>query len=163
MLGLWNKFLATALKDKEENAIEFCRHYLQYRFILNLAEGITQGVFTIDDLTDLENWERYLSRFCNTKHFEFDEILYFNIDVNKRFVMILYIFPKPRYVMEARYGAVVVNKKTHKTKYYTYEYEGENSWSIVEHHRYNTYKISVIKSCELKDFAKRILKKASVY
>lgn len=44
--------------------------------------------------------------------------------------MALYIFPKPRQVPEAAFGAVLINTTNNDAKYYTLEYSFDGAWVL---------------------------------
>lgn len=44
--------------------------------------------------------------------------------------MALYIFPKPRQVPEAAFGAVLINTTDNNARYYTLEYSFDGAWVL---------------------------------
>ncbi len=44
--------------------------------------------------------------------------------------MVLYIFPKPRQVLETAFGAVLINTTDNDAKFYTLEYSFDGAWVL---------------------------------
>ena len=61
---------------------------------------------------------------------EWDELHCDGIKINDTYVMALYIFPKPRQVPEAAFGAVLINTTNNDAKYYTLEYSFDGAWVL---------------------------------
>ena len=95
------------LTDEEKHSY---RYFLQYRFIPDLVAGVSKGEISPNDILETEGWEDFMKKHVDENFFlEWDELHCDGIKINDTYVMALYIFPKPRQVLEAAFGAVLIN------------------------------------------------------
>ena len=133
MKKLWNKIfgkrqkepvsvggLQRELTDDEKHSY---RYFLQYKFIPDLVAGVSKGEISPNDILATEGWEEFMKKHVDENFFlEWDELHCDGIKINDTYVMALDIFPKPRQVPEAAFGAVLINTTDNDAKYYTLEY-----------------------------------------
>ena len=141
MKKLWNKIfgkrqkepvsvggLQRELTDDEKHSY---RYFLQYRFIPDLVAGVSKGEISPNDILATEGWEEFMKKHVDENFFlEWDELHCDGIKINDTYVMALYIFPKPRQVPEAAFGAVLINTTNNDAKYYTLEYSFDGAWVL---------------------------------
>ncbi len=141
MKKLWNKIfgkrqkepvsvggLQRELTDDEKHSY---RYFLQYKFIPDLVAGVSKGEISPNDILATEGWEEFMKKHVDENFFlEWDELHCDGIKINDTYVMALYIFPKPRQVPEAAFGAVLINTTDNDAKYYTLEYSFDDAWVL---------------------------------
>ena len=141
MKKLWNKIfgkrqkelvsvggLQRELTDDEKHSY---RYFLQYKFIPDLVAGVSKGEISPNDILATEGWEEFMKKHVDENFFlEWDELHCDGIKINDTYVMALYIFPKPRQVPEAAFGAVLINTTDNDAKYYTLEYSFDGAWVL---------------------------------
>ena len=141
MKKLWNKIfgkrqkepvsvggLQRELTDDEKHSY---RYFLQYKFIPDLVAGVSKGEISPNDILATEGWEEFMKKHVDENFFlEWDELHCDGIKINDTYVMALYIFPKPRQVPEAAFGAVLINTTDKDAKYYTLEYSFDGTWVL---------------------------------
>ena len=141
MKKLWNKIfgkrqkesvsvggLQRELTDDEKHSY---RYFLQYKFIPDLVAGVSKGEISPNDILATEGWEEFMKKHVDENFFlEWDELHCDGIKINDTYVMALYIFPKPRQVPEAAFGAVLINTTDNDAVYYTLEYSFDGAWVL---------------------------------
>ena len=141
MKKLWNKIfgkrqkepvsvggLQRELTDDEKHSY---RYFLQYKFIPDLVAGVSKGEISPNDILATEGREEFMKKHVDENFFlEWDELHCDGIKINDTYVMALYIFPKPRQVPEAAFGAVLINTTNNDAKYYTLEYSFDGAWVL---------------------------------
>lgn len=141
MKKLWNKIfgkrqkepvsvggLQRELTDDEKHSY---RYFLQYKFIPDLVAGVSKGEISPSAILATEGWEDFMKKHVDENFFlEWDELHCDGIKINDTYVMALYIFPKPRQVPEAAFGAVLINTTNNDAKYYTLEYSFDGAWVL---------------------------------
>lgn len=141
MNKLWNK-LSGKKQEETEPAVKdgrglsdsekhTYRYFLQYTFIPDLASGVSQGELSIAAILKTDGWENYFKKYVDKNfYFEWDELHCKGIRIDDTYVMALYIFPKPRQVPEAAFGAILINTTTNNATYYTLESSFGNEWVL---------------------------------
>ena len=141
MSKLWNKIFG---KRQEESVAEVkqqreltddekhsYRYFLQYRFIPDLVAGVSKGDISPNSILVTDGWEKFIKKHVDKDFFfEWNELHCDGIKINDTYVMALYIFPKPRQVPEAAFGAVLINTTNNDAKYYTLEYSFDGAWVL---------------------------------
>ena len=141
MSKLWNKIFGKRqeemvaevkqqreLTDDEKHSY---RYFLQYRFIPDLVAGVSKGDISPNSILVTDGWEKFIKKHVDKDFFfEWDELHCDGIKINDTYVMALYIFPKPRQVPEAAFGAVLINTTNNDAKYYTLEYSFDGAWVL---------------------------------
>ncbi|MGM9775481.1 MAG: hypothetical protein ACI3ZG_01730 [Candidatus Coprenecus sp.] len=116
------------LTDDEKHSY---RYFLQYRFIPDLVAGVSKGEISPNDILETEGWEDFMKKYVDENFFlEWDELHCDGIKINDTYVMAIYIFPKPRQVLEAAFGAVLINTTNNDAIYYTLEYSFDGAWVL---------------------------------
>ena len=107
------------------------RYFLQYRFIPDPVAGVSKGEISPNAILATEGWEDFMKKHVDENFFlEWDDLHCDGIKINDTYVMALYIFPKPRQVPEAAFGAVLINTTNNDAKYYTLEYSFDGAWVL---------------------------------
>lgn len=141
MKKLWNKIFGKRqeeavaevkpqreLTDDEKHSY---RYFLQYKFIPDLVAGVTKGEISPKSILATGGWEEFMKKHVDDDFFlEWDELHCDGIKINETYVMVLYIFPKPRQVPEAAFGAVLINTIDNNARYYTLEYSFDGAWVL---------------------------------
>ena len=108
------------LTDDEKHSY---RYFLQYRFIPDLVAGVSKGKISPNAIMATEGWQDFMKKHVDENFFlEWDKLHCDGIKINDTYMMVLYIFPEPRQVPEAAFGAVLINTTNNNAKYYTLEY-----------------------------------------
>ena len=116
------------LTDNEKHSY---RYFLQYKFIPDLVAGVTKGEISPNSILATEGWEEFMKKHVDENFFlEWDELHCDGVKINDTYVMALYLFPKPRQVPEAAFGAVLINTTDNDAKYYTLEYSFDGAWVL---------------------------------
>ena len=141
MSKFWNKIFGkrqgdtvAEVKPQQEIADDdkhSYRYSLQYKFIPDLVAGVSKGEISPNAILATEGWENFMKKLVDENFFlEWDELHCDGIKINDTYVMALYIFPKPRQVPEAAFGAVLINTTNNDAKYYTLEYSFDGAWVL---------------------------------
>ena len=141
MSKFWNKIFGkrqgdtvAEVKPQQEIADDdkhSYRYSLQYKFIPDLVAGVSKGEISPNAILATEGWENFMKKHVDENFFlEWDELHCDGIKINDTYVMALYIFPKPRQVPEAAFGAVLINTTNNDAKYYTLEYSFDGAWVL---------------------------------
>ena len=141
MSKFWNKIFGkrqgdtvAEVKPQQEIADDdkhSYRYSLQYKFIPDLVAGVSKGEISPNAILATEGWEDFMKKHVDENFFlEWDELHCDGIKINDTYVMALYIFPKPRQVPEAAFGAVLINTTNNDAIYYTLEYSFDGAWVL---------------------------------
>ena len=116
------------LTDDEKHSY---RYFLQYKFIPDLVAGVTKGEISPNSILATGGWDEFMKKHVDDDFFlEWDELHCDGIKINETYVMALYIFPKPRQIPEAAFGAVLINTTDNNARYYTLEYSFDGTWVL---------------------------------
>ena len=116
------------LTDDEKHSY---RYFLQYKFIPDLVVAVSNGEISPNAILATEGWEEFMKEHVDENFFlEWDELHCDGVKINDTYVMALYLFPKPRQVPEAAFGAVLINTTDNDAKYYTLEYSFDGAWVL---------------------------------
>lgn len=116
------------LTDDEKHSY---RYFLQYKFLPELAAGVTKGEISPDYILEIGGWENFMKKHVDKDFFlEWDELRCEGIKLSENLVMALYIFPSPRQIPEAAFGAVLINLTNNNAVYYTLEYSYNGAWVL---------------------------------
>ena len=162
MSKLWNKIFGKRqeeavaevkqqreLTDDEKHSY---RYFLQYKFIPDLVAGVSKGEISPNSILATEGWEEFMKKHVDENFFlEWDELHCDGVKINDTYIMALYIFPKPRQVPEAAFGAVLINTTDNNARYYTLEYSFDGAWVLgsmdqTTHRNYGNLKNPGLKS-----------------
>ena len=102
----------------------------EYRLIPRILQGVKTDHLLPDALVDEEWIRREIQTRCSSNECK-EEWNSFKINrVNKfgDYKLIIYQFPEPKIVPEAKYGAVLLNTNTLDSNYYTLEMSVEDRW-----------------------------------
>ncbi len=153
MSKLWNKIFGKRQEDavaevKQQRELtddekHSYRYFLQYKFIPDLVAAVSNGELSPNAILATDGWEDFMKEHVDENFFlEWDELLCEGlIKINDTYVMALYIFPRPRQVPEAAFGAVLINTTNNDAEYYTLEYSFDGAWVLgsmdqTTHHNY---------------------------
>jgi hypothetical protein len=103
---------------------------IEYRWLPGLVNAVSTGQTPIEALTD-ETWIRDIvqSRCSNEEiRIEWGNFKIKRVDNYGGYKLIIYEFPEPKFVPEAKYAAVLINTDTLKADYYTLEKSTEDKW-----------------------------------
>ena len=137
------------------------RYFLQYKFIPDLVAGVSKGEISPNAILATEGWEDFMKKHVDEKFFlEWDELHCDGIKINDTYVMALYIFPKPRQVPEAAFGAVLINTTNNDAVYYTLEYSVDGVWVLGSMDRTTHSNYGNLENPSLKSFIDWVVEKA---
>lgn len=158
MKNLWEWLFGRKKKNEEkkmdnDDRVHAARCFIEYRYIPIIIECISAGKMLIKELLEVEHWRRYITeRIKKDFDFEWDEFSITELPVYNECRIIIYKFPKPNRMPQAKYGAVIIDYKLNGINYYTLEYSIDNCWILggqdIERH----YNFGEAKSEELDDF-----------
>lgn len=133
-------------------------YYPEYRGFSFLFENISSGKTTIEALTD-EYWIRSTIKeyYSANQASDWDSFRINRVENFGEYKLIVYQFPEPKFVPEARYGVVMLNTTTLAIDYYTMEMSFNGQWAYCSctTERHNNY--GSFDSGELDDFIKWVL------
>lgn len=129
-------------------------YYPEYRGFSFLFENVSSGKTTIEALTD-EYWIR--STIKEYYSSDWDSFRINRVENFGEYKLIVYQFPEPKFVPEARYGVLMLNTTTLAIDYYTMEMSFNEQWAYCSctTERHNNY--GSFDSGELDDFIKWVL------
>ena len=106
-------------------------YYFEYHFIPMMVEGVKQGELAPETLLETENWQKFIKEQIDPDFaFDWNELHCQGTMLNPSTAMALYIFPEPKEMPLAAFGAVIVDIETNSATYYTLEKSVENSWVL---------------------------------
>lgn len=133
-------------------------YYPEYRVFSFLFENVSSGKTTIEALTD-EYWIRSTIKeyYSANQASDWDSFRINRVENFGEYKLIVYQFPEPKFVPEARYGVVMLNTTTLAIDYYTMEMSFNGQWAYCSctTERHNNY--GSFDSGELDDFIKWVL------
>lgn len=146
------------IKDDEKHSY---RYFLQYKFIPDLVAGVSKGEISPNAILTTEGWEDFMKKHVDENFFlELDELHCDGIKINDTYVMALYIFPEPRQVPEAAFGAVLINTTNNDAKYYTLEYSFDGAWVLGSMDQTTHSNYGNLENPSLKSFIDWVVEKA---
>lgn len=134
------------------------RYQVEYQFIPELVEVVSQGILPSAVFTMFDIWERILkdkygSDFDLEEGYDCQEI-----KINERYDIFFITFPEPDNVPDAIYGAIVVDNQENAYRYYTLEMSFNGSWVVGRKtNDGNHYNYGTLDSCTPKAFLKKLL------
>lgn len=137
-------------------------YYPVYYLLLDLFSYVSKGETPIEALMD-EDWIRLtinsrLERAYSANRFsDWDSFKINRVENFGEYKLIVYQFPEPKFMPEARYGVVMLNTTTLAIDYYTMELSFDGQWAYCSctTERHNNY--GSFDSGELDDFIKWVL------
>ncbi len=137
-------------------------YYPVYYLLPDLFSYVSKGETPIEALMD-EDWIRLtinsrLERAYSANRFsDWDSFRINRVDNFGGYKLIVYQFPDPKFIPEAKYGAVMLNTTTLTIDYYTMELSFDGQWAYCSctTERHNNY--GSFDSGELDDFIKWVL------
>ena len=133
-------------------------YYPEYRGFSFLFENVSSGKTPIKALTD-EYWIRSTIKeyYSASQASDWDLFRINRVENFGEYKLIVYQFPEPKFVPEARYGVVMMNTTTLAIDYYTMEMSFNGQWAYCSctTERHNNY--GSFDSGELDDFLKWVL------
>lgn len=171
MSKFWNKIFGKRQEDtvaevKPQREItddekHSYRYFFQYRFIPDLVAGVSKGEISPNAILATEGWEDFMKKHVDENFFlEWDELHCDGIKINDTYVMALYIFPEPRQVPEAAFGAVLINTTNNDAKYYTLEYSFDGAWVLGSMDQTTHSNYGNLENPSLKSFIDWVVEKA---
>ncbi len=145
------------LTDDEKHS---CRYFLQYEFIPDIVACVSKGEISPNAILETGEWEECMKNIYDDFFLEWDELHCGCIKINDTYVMALYIFPKPRQVPEAAYGAVLINTTNNDAEYYTLEYSFNGNWMLGSMNQSMHRNYGVLKNPSLKSFIDWVIGRA---
>ena len=147
MKKLWSKLFGKRVEDVSDEKRHKYRYALQYDFIPELVYGIFTGRLDIDSFLSTDVWKVALNKIYGEEfYFDWDDFDYRKYGINdNEYTIVLLLFPRPRAVGDALYGAVLVNNRTNVAAYYTLELAVDGGYilgsaTIKEHFYFGTLK-----------------------
>lgn len=122
----WNSTQNQIIKSERRDHI----YYPEFRWLPTLLEEVRLGNLQPGALTDEEFLLSIIKEhLVNTDDIkEWDSFKIYRVDNINIYKLIIYKFPEPKIVPEAKYGAVLMNSKTYEIDYYTMEMTFNNRW-----------------------------------
>ncbi len=103
-------------------------YFLEYTFIPKFIGPYERGGHTDAMFMNIANWEKiFKSTFKDQHKVEWKKLHVVKSSMNGK-DYIVYTFPEPRQMPEAKYGIVVLNPAEHKASYYTMEKSFGGDW-----------------------------------
>lgn len=133
-------------------------YYSEYRVFSFLFENVSSGKTPIEALTD-EYWIRStIKEYYSANRFsDWDSFKINRVDNFGGYKLIVYQFPDPKFIPEAKYGAVMLNTTTLTIDYYTMELSFDGQWAYCSCTTERHYNYGSFDSGELDDFLKWVL------
>ena len=102
----------------------------EYRFVPILLKAISENRIAAEALTDEEYLRETIKEKCADEvvRAEWDSFVIKRVDNYGNYKMIVYKFPEPKFVPEAKYGVVLIDMATKKSSYYTLELSYDDMW-----------------------------------
>lgn len=137
-------------------------YYPVYYLLPDLFSYVSKGETPIEALMD-EDWIRLtinsrLERAYSANRFsDWDSFKINRVDNFGGYKLIVYQFPDPKFIPEAKYGAVMLNTTTLTIDYYTMELSFDGQWAYCSCTTERHYNYGSFDSGELDDFLKWVL------
>ena len=146
------------LTDDEKHSY---RYFLQYKFIPDLVAAVSNGEISPNAILATEGWEEFMKEHVDENFFlEWDELHCDGVKINDTYVVALYLFPKPRQVPEAAFGAVLINTTDNDAKYYTLEYSFDGAWVLGSMDQMTHRNYGKLENPDLKSFIDWVIERA---
>ncbi|MBQ2413796.1 MAG: hypothetical protein II315_02600 [Rikenellaceae bacterium] len=137
-------------------------YYSIYRLLPNLFSCVSKGKIRIEALTD-EAWIRLMINaklkeiYIANQASDWDSFKINRVENFGGYKLIVYQFPDPKFVPEAKYGVVMLNTTTLTIDYYTMELSFDGQWAYCSCTTERHYNYGSFDSGELDDFLKWVL------
>lgn len=137
-------------------------YYPVYYLLPDLFSYVSKGETPIEALMD-EDWIRLtinsrLEKAYSANRFsDWDSFKINRVDNFGGYKLIVYQFPDPKFIPEAKYGAVMLNTTTLTIDYYTMELSFDGQWAYCSCTTERHYNYGSFDSGELDDFLKWVL------
>lgn len=137
-------------------------YYSIYRLLPNLFSCVSKGKIRIEALTD-ETWIRLMINaklkeiYIANQASDWDSFKINRVENFGGYKLIVYQFPDPKFVPEAKYGVVMLNTTTLTIDYYTMELSFDGQWAYCSCTTERHYNYGSFDSGELDDFLKWVL------
>lgn len=138
----------------DDEKIHKGRCFLEYRYIPHIVYFIYVGKIRFRELFEVEQWKRHIAYCRPDLYFEWERLSILQLPICGDCRIVIYKFPKPNRLPQAKYGAVVYDKQLGHINYYTLEYCKEDRWIISEHDTENSKSYGKANSDDLQDFIK---------
>ena len=103
-------------------------YFLEYTFIPRFIGPYERGGHSDAMFLNIQNWEKIFKTTFKDQHkVEWKKLHVAKSTMNGK-EYIVYTFPEPKQIPEAKYGVVVLNPSEHKASYYTMEYSLGGDW-----------------------------------
>ena len=124
--------LLLARKKKSNSLDPKTRHlglyFLEYSFIPTFIGPYERGGHSDAMFLNISNWEKIFKTTFKDQHkVEWNKLQVVNSTMNGK-EYIVYTFPEPKQMPEAKYGVVVLDPSEHKASYYTMEKSIGGDW-----------------------------------
>ncbi|MBQ9137585.1 MAG: hypothetical protein IJX65_02990 [Alistipes sp.] len=103
----------------------------EYRWLSDLLKAVKEGELPMEALTDEAYISQSFARAMTNRTLAqlwAEAFRIIRVDNYGDYKLIVYQFPAPQVVPEAKYGAVVLNRTTKESNYYTLEMAADNRW-----------------------------------
>lgn len=103
-------------------------YFLEYTFIPSFIRSYERGGHTDAMFLNIGNWEKVFKTTLKDQHkVEWKKLHVAKSTMNGK-EYIVYTFPEPKQIPEAKYGIVVLNPSEQKASYFTMEYSMGGDW-----------------------------------
>lgn len=158
------KAIEGAIEQQEELTDEkrlSDRYFLQYDYIPDLVACVSNGETPSEILLDTEWWKCWIENFVDEKFiFEWGELHCEKIEVNDKYEMAVYTFPKPMQTPDAAYGSVLINTANNDATYYTLESSFNESYMLCSMNQGRHTNYGKMENPSLENFIKWVSEKA---
>lgn len=102
--------------------------FLEYKFVLTFIGPFERGGHDESMFVNIGNWEKIFKTVLKDQYkVEWNKFHVAKSEMNGK-LYIVYTFPEPKEIPEAKYGVVVLDKVNLKASYYTMEYSLGGDW-----------------------------------
>lgn len=106
-------------------------YFVEYQWLPQLVDDVNAGNVGWGVLTDADHWKDIFEVNFPDVSFDWEEFRHEVFKVNEGAAVIVYVFPEPREMPDAAFGAVFVRKEKGACAYYTLERAAEdNIWNL---------------------------------
>ena len=105
---------------------------MQQNFIPEMVDFVKDDFYPLNSLYPSDEWCDDLSFECDLEELEKEDVWedFEKIVLDEGNMILLYTFPQPEDVPEARYGAILVNQSANDLTYYTLEASYGDKWAV---------------------------------